>query len=1255
MKRKLLFAIAALLCSVGSWAQTDVTSYLTNPSFETGDMTGWTSYGYNPENNEGEVDASSFGGSKLVADYPLSDSDGEYICDFYGNRWTGWWSYYTISQSVLLPAGEYQLTAILGSSNGYTVSLFAFPAGSGELNAVATYSNISSETLNSDDQNNVGYLKTVTFTSDGTTPMVLGAGLVNSKSVWGTFFKADNFKLYRLPSDVTNSYLTNPGFDSDYITANKSTSSNNAVTGWTKSADKANSCGAAVEYGSSYTLNGKSIVAKDKFANGDGGALGITTGWSQEVTYTQDVTLPAGSYKVTFDVINQNSGYTGVNTNKFGWVPNSGSAVYSNVKTFIYNMWQTISVEFTLASETAGKISVGGIMGTGKSNECAILFIDHVKILRTDNSAQSIDYSDKINQGQWSYNEDDGSGSNNSLTGNVNKGDLPYRHVERYRGNGTHYGKKLYQSVTLPAGVYEVKASCMSAAANGVEGNYALADNTLHNAFFYANDVALTYPLANATSSLRKNYVYLAEEGSVEFGIKTNRRGANWSAIGHASIVKVGNTEAEYQHIMLPILQSELSSLLTTAVDLRDNKKMTKTGKSNITKAVTTYSATDVTDFAAVKDAVSKMQDAVKDAMNSHYEYTIVLKAKYDNLVSNQVTPQAQAATATTLAAHYDASYWDTVDEMLADYQAIEIENLGTTSGTSFTSVILNNSFELDQAATNSPTGWTIPNKGADYGARALGSSGSTYYMTNADGSYVFNNWQNWWMTCNLSQTITGLPNGEYELTAVIAGYSDAYTNLTANGESTVCATAGEAVGVKTTVTAFVSDGTLVIGADNTGCYHKSGDNWQTFLKVDKFELTYNGIKPLLKDLIDEAQDIVDEGVNVGTDPFQIPASAQSTLDDAIDDAELVYDNGSATFDDVQDAIDDLNAAIRAYKNATLVAPASGVQYRIKSTAADAADWKNKYYVLKKGGNESQGGYSIRAEGSDAAYLATAWQFTSVSGNDYKLSMIDADGTTRYICTAIKGYDTGSATQIRTTTDASKALVVKVIAATGSEGRWYLQNTEDDSYIGGQDAGMYSNSQNYDLAIEAATQASVPVNLAAGKYGTRIFPFTPSAIDGITYYSCETVKGSDLKMDEVAELAANTPYILCASKDVNETLEGWGTASTTSYEAGYLTGQFAEKEITSGYVLQTISEKQAFYVVDSGDPITVPAYRAYLTVLSGDVKAFFLDFDDVDGIKAIDNGQLTMDNAKIYNLAGQRLNKAQKGVNIVNGKKVLVK
>ena len=50
----------------------------------------------------------------------------------------------------------------------------------------------------------------------------------------------------------------------------------------------------------------------------------------------------------------------------------------------------------------------------------------------------------------------------------------------------------------------------------------------------------------------------------------------------------------------------------------------------------------------------------------------------------------------------------------------------------------------------------------------------------------------------------------------------------------------------------------------------------------------------------------------------------------------------------------------------------------------------------------------------------------------------------------------------------------------------------------------------------------------------------------------------------------------------------------------------------------------------------------------------FLNFDfgeDADGIQTLSDSSLKGEN--IYNLAGQRLQKMQKGINIVNGKKVL--
>jgi len=44
-----------------------------------------------------------------------------------------------------------------------------------------------------------------------------------------------------------------------------------------------------------------------------------------------------------------------------------------------------------------------------------------------------------------------------------------------------------------------------------------------------------------------------------------------------------------------------------------------------------------------------------------------------------------------------------------------------------------------------------------------------------------------------------------------------------------------------------------------------------------------------------------------------------------------------------------------------------------------------------------------------------------------------------------------------------------------------------------------------------------------------------------------------------------------------------------------------------------------------------------------------------DGIKAIDNGQLTIGNSPVYNLNGQRVENPGKGIYIQNGRKVLVK
>ena len=104
-------------------------------------------------------------------------------------------------------------------------------------------------------------------------------------------------------------------------------------------------------------------------------------------------------------------------------------------------------------------------------------------------------------------------------------------------------------------------------------------------------------------------------------------------------------------------------------------------------------------------------------------------------------------------------------------------------------------------------------------------------------------------------------------------------------------------------------------------------------------------------------------------------------------------------------------------------------------------------------------------------------------------------------------------------------------------------------------------------------------------------------------------------------------------------------------ESNLLVGITSATNVTAGQYYGLSGN--TFVPVNTG---TVPAGKALLPAdaLSSNVKAFTFVFEDDDptGINTV-NGEGLMVNDPIYNLAGQRISKMQKGINIVNGKKVL--
>ena len=183
----------------------------------------------------------------------------------------------------------------------------------------------------------------------------------------------------------------------------------------------------------------------------------------------------------------------------------------------------------------------------------------------------------------------------------------------------------------------------------------------------------------------------------------------------------------------------------------------------------------------------------------------------------------------------------------------------------------------------------------------------------------------------------------------------------------------------------------------------------------------------------------------------------------------------------------------------------------------------------------------------------------------------------------------------------------------------------------------------------------VPVVMTEAQYATFCAPFEVNVPYGMTAYTVQGVnEDASLDMTEVqAVIPANTPVIL--SGNGAKALTAYGVAAPATAEAGLLTGVYEDTAAPVGsYVLQNIDQVVGMYKVAEGQQPTVKANRAYLTVPGSEVKAFFFNAEDATSI----NEELRIKNEElnegtIYNLAGQRVGRMQKGINIINGKKIL--
>ena len=185
-----------------------------------------------------------------------------------------------------------------------------------------------------------------------------------------------------------------------------------------------------------------------------------------------------------------------------------------------------------------------------------------------------------------------------------------------------------------------------------------------------------------------------------------------------------------------------------------------------------------------------------------------------------------------------------------------------------------------------------------------------------------------------------------------------------------------------------------------------------------------------------------------------------------------------------------------------------------------------------------------------------------------------------------------------------------------------------------------------DLLPQVETAELVGASLATYYYGTDNVK-----VDAGTQVFKVTMNGSQLSATEVEDriIKAGEGVIL---KSQGETISMATTTedSSADYSDNILDGVDVDTSKPVGYHYYTLTQYKGDLAFVEIPGTKLLAHKAYLKTTS---SPFAYYFDDATGIGLMEEGRSQMEDGAIYNLAGQRLQKMQRGINIVGCKKII--
>lgn len=365
-----------------------------------------------------------------------------------------------------------------------------------------------------------------------------------------------------------------------------------------------------------------------------------------------------------------------------------------------------------------------------------------------------------------------------------------------------------------------------------------------------------------------------------------------------------------------------------------------------------------------------------------------------------------------------------------------------------------------------------------------------------------------------------------------------------------------------------------------------------------------------------------------------------------------------------------------AQANAVPVEDAEG-NYTATITLADGTVLSNITVVLVAM-NEFEGVYTIALHHGNTSYDT----YIANNGGRYELtagqnvSPADADKMFTIVPSSV-GYTFSAQGQYLKT---PKANSLTFSNSEDEMGAYIIEKLDGDNEYKLRTSNKYLNADE-DFLFASSNDASTftitkaetfPLTVTAAGMATLCLPFNVVLPQGMVAYDLveEKIVKEDSKAyaymqviaEEGAVLKAGTPVIVKAypgDYDLGITMSNENAVS--SLANSLLKGNFVSQTLTQGtdvkkFIFANGSNGVGFYIMDAEGTIGAnKCWMEWAMPADANVRSLVIRFADTTDIENVEVAPERPAQQGIYNLAGQRLEAPQKGINIINGRKVIVK